>query len=141
MQKLFVRFLFITTIATFSLFTACKKDKDGGTPQEKLVGKWSLEAGYINYHHLGTTQKDTITNTSGNYLQFNADGTTTASEGSEVVTGTWKITDNKLVIIETGDDDSPVGYDIIKLTSNELHLYDKEVTGEDFVEVTMHLKK
>lgn len=141
MQKTFVGFLFVSTLAVFSMFTSCKKESNEGTTEEKIVGKWTLEAAYFDYHFLGVSQKDTATSASGSFLQFNSDGTASAFGDGLISVGTWKITDNRLVITENGDEDSPVGYNIVKITKNELQLHDKETDGEDYVEVTLHLKK
>jgi hypothetical protein len=140
MQKLFVRFLFVAAIAGSFTLTSCKKE-NGKSNEEKLEGKWLLEAAYFDYHFAGISQKDTIDYSSGSYIQFNSDGTISSNEEGGIAAGTWQITDNRLTIAESGDTDSPIGYDIKKLTDNELHLYDKEMEGEDYVEITLHLKK
>lgn len=137
MQKLFIRILFVSAIAVATMMTSCKKD-GGGTTEEKIVGKWTAEAAYFNYFFDGVSQKDTAEVNTSNFLQFNADGTTSASDEGEIATGTWKIENNKLLITESGEQ---LSYDILKITKSELHLYEKEMSGEDYVEVTLHLKK
>jgi hypothetical protein len=141
MQKLLYRFLFVCTLAGLSVLTSCKKESAGGTTEEKLVGKWTMEAAYFDYYFLGVSQKDTAANTTGNYIQFNADGTSSASDDGQVTAGTWKFTDNRLIVTENGDEDSPVGYDIVKINAHELQLHNKEIDGEDYVEINVHMKK
>ena len=140
MQKLLFGFFLIGSLAVMSTFTSCKKESSGGSNEEKIVGKWTVDAAYFHYHLFGTSEKDTITESSDSYLQFNADGTTTGYSEGQASVGTWKINSNKLIVVENGDDDS-LAYDIKKLTANELHLYNKETEGENFIEVTLHLKK
>ena len=140
MQKSFLTLFTVLLVGTATIFTSCKKDKEAST-QEKLVGKWTLDAAYLNFHFLGVNQKDTLAGDGTDYIQINRDGTVSGSGDSQVGVGTWKLVDNKLIIKENGEQNPEIDYDIKKLTSSELQLYSKQVEGEDFVEITMFLKK
>jgi hypothetical protein len=137
MQKTFVRFLSIGFVASAMIFTACKKES-GKSNEEKIVGKWTPEAVYLNFYSNGTSLKDTSYAPDDAYMQFNSDKTIVSFGEGESISGTWSINDNKLTVdVEAADI-----YDIKKLTDHELDLYLK--TSDDnggYQEQTLHLTK
>jgi hypothetical protein len=139
MRKTIVRFLLVSFIGTATILTACKKE-NGKSTEEKIVGKWTPEAIYYDYSFGGTSQKDTTFSVEGDYIQFNSDGTVSTSSEGEEGSGTWSIQDNKLLLKEASEVIAPA-YDIQKLTDNELNLHLKQVDGDNYMEMTLHLTK
>ena len=143
MNKLY-NFLLISV--AFSLFS-CGNSAEEISPDEKLLGKWSLillksEGVYteptfdINYTFIGeginmdmvyefifTNNELKVTGTSGYRLTFNMDGTEFVQEMSNyaaIVSGKWQRDADKLIIT----DNSGIGqqYNIVELTDTSLKL-------------------
>jgi hypothetical protein len=127
----------LAILAFFSIsFTACKKEKTK-TTAEKIVGSWQVSNVVYNEH---TNDADhTISSndfTASDIYEFKADGTVYISIQGLSDNSTYTISaDNKLTIV---DDET---YDIKTLDEHSLVLYFKEISGNDYSEVTISFKR
>lgn len=132
MKKIVYTLLCLCTLAGTSALTSCNKTIPPLTPAQQIVGKWTIETAIGNHvmhdMHGGpdTPSSDTTFFTAADFMQFNADGTLfihdTVNEGTDSLTGKWKITNDKLYMTESGYLDDPSGFDISTLTNHKLQL-------------------
>jgi hypothetical protein len=144
MKRTLLNLMAVCALIFAVTLTSCKKDKAETPTQsqsDKLVGKWIWNNTMANITMQGTTQKDTINYTGGQYYQFNANGT--VDIGSTLTTGSasWKIVNNKLQIY-TADKLSPGdGYDISTLTGTTLQLHYIQADAGSTVEAWLNFTK
>lgn len=128
----------VATLLIFCL-SACKKSSDTQTPQttlQKIQAKWQLENYYENDHYSGADHIKNTVGTSGDYLDFRSDGKVYTSLFGYKDTVTYSlITDTQLLI------DGVSKYDIKTLTTNSFVIYGKDVSGSDFLEEKITMKK
>ncbi|MEP7257746.1 MAG: lipocalin family protein [Flavitalea sp.] len=132
--------LMMITLGAAIFITSCSK-KTELTTQQKVVGKWNLDAAIGAYTVMGEVSRDTTLFSHGEYIQFNADGTLETQEDDDSTAGKWTITNEKLVVTETGSIDYPGGFTITELSGNKLELYYTQTQGETSLEQKIKLKK
>lgn len=134
MKKILVSLLVVFTLVGTTTITGCKKDKEA-SKQEQIVGNWNMDKVYFEMSIMGETQKDTTVFEDGEFVNFKADGSFTANDGS----GTWEIIGNKIKITDV--EDGAQELEIKKLDGTQLQLYTKETEGDNYFESTMFLKR
>jgi hypothetical protein len=118
---------------------SCKKESTSKpkTTQEKLLGKWNLMSEVTNDYHSGSSHITTYPFLPADYMEFKNDGTVTDYEGGLTSTfGYGIIDDSKIWIGFTTNI-----YDLKVLTGSDLQLYKKDVSGTDYYESTLNLKR
>lgn len=119
---------------------SCKKGSTTPTPkttQEKLLGKWNLISVIDNDYYGGSPHITTYNYPPGAYIEFRNDGrATTYDSGSTTNYDYGVITDSRIWM--------PLPsyiYELKIFTDTDLQLYRKEVTGADYHEYTLNLKR
>ena len=133
-MKKFIISVMLVSMVIFYL-QACKKSDKPQTTIEKIQGKWQLVTDVQNDHIAGQDDITTDTGGPGDIVDFRTDGKVYTSIQGGQDTSTYTLSgDTKIVL-----DGTP--FDIITLTSNSFIFHNKEITGSDFYEVTITLKK
>ncbi|MEO7121002.1 MAG: hypothetical protein ABIY62_07895 [Ginsengibacter sp.] len=128
--------LFLTTLvlAVF-FFTSCKKDKPQTTVQ-KVQNKWTYVNSVENDHDSTGDHITTTPGASGDYIQFNSDGTVISVVDGQSDSVSYSVISDTQISI-----DSEL-YTIKTLSSNQFVLYFKQtVSSTEYSEVTINLKK
>lgn len=137
----------IKTTLTALLFIAvilpcvsCKKESATPAPrssQEKLLGKWNLISEVTNDHYSGSDHITTYPFSAGDHMDFNNAGTVSEYKSGTILTyGYGVINESRIWLIYSGND-----YDLKFITDNDLQLHIKDVTGADYYESTLNLKR
>ncbi|MCU0436774.1 MAG: DUF5004 domain-containing protein [Raineya sp.] len=125
------------TLILFFCFISCKK-KETLTPEELIIGKWSI---------FSITRSDMTTPTCelDNRYEFKKGGVFVDSQGSNKcysffvsdVPGLWDMNDDykKLTIAPSQTDvtNTPIVYDILELTSNQMTIKTDTVGGFPYI--------
>lgn len=125
---------FVIAMTTF--ISGCKKSDKQQTTIEKIQGKWQLVTDEENDHFAG---QDNITidhGGPGDIVDFRTDGTLFSAFMNVQNTSTYTLSGDTKIIF-----DGTQVFDIIKLTSNSFIFHSKEITGSDYYEITITLKK
>lgn len=120
--------LTLILVSVVSCFSACKK-QEPMTDEEMIVGKWTMKTAAGNYTVNGVNRKETTTFTASDNFTFKADGTLQIVESKSSYSGNWKITNKKLYITNTGYIDFKSGFDLQKLTAQDLQIFYTETSA------------
>lgn len=135
-----------TTLAALLLTAAllpcvsCKKESAGPitkTTQEKLLGKWNWVSAVSNDYYGGMPHITTLNYLPGDYMEFKSDGTVISFQSGSTSTFTYSIIDGTKIWMVFPN----YIYYLQVLTESELQLYIKIVTGSDYYESTLNLKR
>lgn len=111
--------------------TACKKDEK--TTAEKIQGVWKAHSTITHYFIQNVHMYDTTLAPVGTTFEFTKDGKVISTQDNETDTVNYSLVgDTKITI----DDET---FDIKTLNSSTFELYEKEVEGNDYGEVTLKL--
>lgn len=127
----------VATLIVFCI-TACKKT-DNQQPQttlQKIQAKWQLQTYYSNDHFSGVDHIQNVTGTASDYLDFRPDGKVYSSLLGSRDTVTYSLVNDTQLLI-----DGSTKYDIKTLTSNSFVIYEKDISGSDFLEETITMAK
>lgn len=134
------------TMLTALLITAsmlpsisCKKESTtkAATSSEKILGKWNWISEVANDYYGGTSHITTYNFPSGDYMEFKSNGKATEYQsGSTSVYDYGFIDESNIWLVYMGN-----VYHVNTLTGTDLQLYKKEVTGPDYYESTLNLKR
>lgn len=141
MKKTFLSLTVLASFAALVAFTGCKKDAAPLNLQQQITGKWTLQSAVGYYVVMGNARRDTTYYSPADYFQFNADGSLTIHEGTNDVSGKWKIENDKLMISETNYMDYPNGFALSVITNNNLQLYYTEQDQVSTLEQKLNLAK
>lgn len=122
--------------AMTTFISGCKKSDKPQTTIEKIQGKWKLVTDEENDHVAG---QDNITidhGGPGDIVDFRTDGTLFSDFMGVQNTSTYTLSGDTKIIF-----DGTQVFDIITITSNSFIFHSKEITGSDFYEITITLKK
>ena len=137
-MKKIITSIVIVTLVTFYL-TACKKSSDTQQPQttlQKIQNKWLLQNYLENDHYSGLDHIKNLTGGANDYLDFRTDGKVYVSLFGSKDTSTYALSgDTKIVV------DGVNIFDIKTLTENSFIIYQKDISGSDFLEQTFTMKK
>ena len=121
-------------------FMACKKESPATqvkTTQEKLLGKWNLVSEVTNDYYGGSSHLTTYNFQPGDYTEFKNDGKFTEYKSGTFDTYDYGIIDDsKIWMLLTNNI-----YELKILTASDLQLYKKEISGTDYYESTLTMKK
>jgi hypothetical protein len=135
-----MKFRFLTSILlvfVVVLNTSCKKTTD----EISIVGKWNVIGIDMHEFYSGTSHYSSNPPNPGAYLELKSDGTLFAVSTSTFSSGTWNKNNSKLTLITNGGVTEE--WNVKKLTKTELELYwtDKHLYPNDYVELTVYLKR
>lgn len=132
----------INTLAVATLLfigiAACKKS-DTTQPQttlQKIQAKWQLQTYYENDHFSGADHIKNSAGTTSDFLDFRTDGKVYTSLFGYRDTVNYRLTDDTHLLI-----DGVNNYEIKTLTSNSFTIYQKDVSGSNFLEETITMAK
>lgn len=129
--------LFIAAILTG---VSCKKESTTPIPKsnpEKLLGKWNLISEVTNDYYGGSSHINTFNFPAGDYMEFKSDGKVT-----DYQSGATSFFDYGFI------SQSKIWYGFINnifdlklITDTDLQVYRKDITGADYYESTLTLRK
>lgn len=132
--------IIMLVLALFS----CSKEDDGNISGNSIVGTWQFAGGKEYFQPNGgvKTVVDTDPADPDETVEFKSDGKFTGKSGSDVITGTYKISGSSISLIYDDSDNDPVTSTIAKLDANNLSVEttltneknDDGVTGTLFIE-------
>lgn len=127
---------------TITSLHSCKKSSSSS--ELGIIGKWSLVR-WTSKQTTGTgIRTDGDKYNSGDYLEFYSDGKCIARIDNELSTTTYELLDNQktLWLRDNGKLDTPDdGYEIKRMTGNDLELYSKETEASVTYETTIFLDR
>ena len=127
-------FLSIPVIVFALVSFSCKK-KDGETTAQKVQHNWTLVNVIDNSHDASGDSMDTTTAMTGDYMNFNSNGTVTLQIDGSPATSSYSIVKDSLLL-------ATQAYSIKVLTDNQFVLYAKEATSAtEYDEETINLKR
>lgn len=118
---------------------SCKKESatQPKTTQEKLLGKWNWISEVTNDYYGGMPHITTYNFPTGDYMEFKSDGKVTQYNSGSAMTYDYGIIgDTKIWLVVANNI-----YELKALTASDLQLYKKDVSGADYYESTLHLKR
>ena len=131
-----------TTLAALLLTAAllpwvsCKKENTT-TTQEKILGKWNWISEVTNDYYGGMSHITTYNFAAGDYFEFKSDGKVTEYESGTVITYDYGIIDKtRIWLLFTSNI-----YNLKLITSTDLQLYKKDVSGAGYYESTLNFKR
>jgi hypothetical protein len=132
MKKTFL--FFAAAIALTLGFSACKKTKESTT--QKIQHNWTVVSEVDNSHDASGDHLDTVDGISGDFINFNSNGTVTLQFDGSTETGTYTlVNDNELSM-------GGEVYTIKSLNDSQLILYIKDVSSAtDYDETTINMKR
>ena len=132
--------LYSLTLMAISL-CACKKESVSEpkpkTNQEKILGKWNEISEVTNNYYNGTPHITTYTLQAGSYMEFKAGGKVTEYNSGSTFIYDYGFIDESNIWLGFIDNK----YHLNTLTESDLQLYKKDVSGADYYESTLNLKK
>ncbi len=119
-----------------SLLFSCKKDK-APTTAEKVQHKWTIVSEIDNSHD---ASGDDITTTtpapgSGDFIEFNVNGTFTTQFDGDTSSGSYSITSDTQMAV------NGISFTIKTLTNSQFVLYAKLGSDTEYEETTINLKR
>ena len=128
--------LFTTAIILMaSVFSSCKKNKSETTSQ-KVQHNWTLVSIIDNSHDASGDNIVTTAAVSGDFMNFNTNGTATFQIDATPGTSSYSIVSDTQILLATET------FTIKTLTSTQLVLYIKDViSATDYDEETINLKR
>jgi hypothetical protein len=141
MKKLFCPIAIISLFAAF-LTLSCRREDVQPPLQNRIIGKWTMDAAIADHTDYGVIQNDTTRFTTNDYFDFKADGTVSIMASSVSYDGNWIITGNTLVFTNTGYVDFPGGFSVLTLSSSELKLNHAQNNPPDhYLDAKMNFKR
>lgn len=141
MKKIITSIVLVIFVTVY--LQACKKSTDVGpqlTTLQKLQAKWLIVTDLENDHYTGVDHIRNSTGGPNDYVDFRTDGKVYVSAFGYLDTSVYTLSgDTKIIISSTYG--SPTNLEIKTLTYNSCTLYQKDISGADFYEETMTLKK
>lgn len=136
-MKKIITLIAVATLIIVSL-NACKKNdaQPTQTTLQKIQAKWLLQNYLENDHYSGLDHIKNLTGGANDYLDFRTDGKVYVSLFGSKDTSTYALSgDTKIVV------DGVNIFDIKTLTENSFIIYQKDISGSDFLEQTFTMKK
>lgn len=136
-----------TTLAALLITAAilpcvsCKKESTTTpTPksaQEKLLGKWNMISEVYNDYYGGSSHITTYNFPAGDYLDFKSNGKVNSYQGGSTSTFDYGFINESKIWFGFLNNI----FDLKLLTDTDLQMYKKDVTGADYHESTLNLKR
>jgi uncharacterized membrane protein YkvI len=134
-----------TTVAALVLsilimtLVSCKKESttQPKTTREKLLGKWNWISEVTNNYYGGMSHITTYNFPAGDYMEFKSDGKVTEYQSGSVLTYDYGVIDESKIWLLAAYNI----YDVKLITGSDLQLYKKDVSGADYYESTLNLKR
>ncbi len=139
--KTILAVLLVTAVILPSV--SCKKDNiTTPTPKstlEKLLGKWNEISEVTNDYNSGSSHITTYNFPTGDYMEFKSDGNINEyrTASGTMFTYSYGIIDESNIWLGFTNNI----YNLKSLTGSDLQLYKKDVTGADYYESTLNLKR
>ena len=149
MKHLFLR-SFLLVLISGLILSSCKKDS---TKTEDIVGTWTTSTStlsvmvgdktltqyFIDVMELPPADAQAYTDlleqlmaqSFTGTITIKSNGTYTATLGGEADSGTWSLNGDQTELTITSGTDGPMTFDVVQLTSSELHIHAIVVTSED----------
>lgn len=118
---------------------SCKKETatQPKTTREKLLGKWNWISEVTNDYYGGMPHITTYNFPAGDYMEFKSDGKVTEYQSGSALTYDYGIIgESKIWLLAAYNI-----YDVKLITASDLQLYKKDVSGADYYESTLNLKR
>jgi hypothetical protein len=131
-----IKFLIILLLPGMG-FISCKKESTSTTTRDKLLGKWNSISEITNDYNNGVPHISTYNFSAGDYMEFNSNWRITQYQSGSSLTYDYGIIDESMIwMVIPGKN-----YEIKVLSASDLQLYSKTVSGSDYSESTLILKK
>ena len=131
--------LLLAAVALYGI--SCKKESATKTQiqtnQEKILGKWNLVSEVVNNYYNGSSHITTYNFQAGDYMDFKAGGNVTEHKSGSPFTYQYGFINESTIWLLVPDKK----YNLGSLTASDLQMATKEVTGTDYYESTLNLKR
>lgn len=120
-------------------WVSCKKESTTQTKtnSEKILGKWNWISEVTNNYYSGASHITTYNFPAGDYLEFKTGGKVTQYQSGSTMVYDYGFIDESNIWMLTSSNI----YHLNTLTGSDLQLNKKELTGPDYYESTLNLKR